>query len=251
MNKNYNVEASVYRAINIYNLMIFHNFTLQEVSQNIYPQLYNPNEPVSIIKTFYENLKFAFNSQKEKDSLTINIYEDFQDTSNFTCENLYQLNNDKIEELYNSTVVDQTKNISEKLIQICNNTGITESNDPTTVFERHFQDIKNGLVSIDDFTLGGLMKHLKSRIIGKVSLSFNIILIYLLEILYSKPHKYAISQLLRKLKVYIDMTELSFITIDIIFIIFIIFYFISSIKNNCDQILLLKNVFKIYEIQEQ
>ena len=249
--KNNNVETTVYRAIDIYNLMIFHNFTLQEVSQNIYPQLYDPEEPISIIKTFYENLKYSFNSKKEKDSLTTKIYQDFEDTSNFTCEGLYELNSEKIDELDTSTVENKVDNILERLITICKTTRITESNDPRTVFERHFQDIKNGLVSIDDFTREGLLNHLKKRTLGKMSLFFNIIVIYLLEILYTKPHKYAINQILELLNVYIKITETSFIIIDIIFCIIIIFFFISNIKNYCDQILLLKNVFKIYEIQEQ
>ena len=251
MEKNYNLETSVYRAINIYNLMVFNNFTLEEVSQNIYPNLFNPNERVSIIKTFYENLKYAFNSKKEKDSLSANFYEDFEDISNFTCDKLYELNIKKIEELYNSTVENQPINITEQLISICNNSRITESNDPRTVFERHFQNIKNGLVHIDDFTLEGLIQHLKKGTLGKISLFFNIILIYLLELLHSRPHKYAIIRLLNLLKKYIEMTEITFIVIDIIFIIIIIFFFISRIKKYCDQILLLKNVFKIYEIQEQ
>ena len=156
IDKNCNLESSLYRAINIYNLMIFDNFTITEVTKNIYPSLYNPNESISILKSFYEDLKLAFNSKKEKDSLG-NLYEDIEDTSNFTCQQIYELNNDIFDELMESSVLQKPTDIKEKLISMCENTKLTESNDPRTLFERHFQRIKNGIVTINDFSYEGLI----------------------------------------------------------------------------------------------
>ena len=248
--KNYNLETSVYRSIIIYNLMVFNNYTLSEVSKNIFPELYNESEPISIIKSFYENLKYAFNNKKEKDSINIQIYSDLEDFSNFTCEDLFELNNELLEEINNSTLVDKPTNIKERLIKICNNSKIAESIDSRAVFERHFQYIKNGLLSIDNFTYDGLMDHLKSGNLGEISFFFNIIIVFFIEILFSKPHQTSITNMLNLLSQYIVMTEITFIILDIIFIIVILFYFISKIKKYCNQISLLKNTFKIFEIQE-
>ena len=245
------LETSIYRAINIYNMMIFNNFTLREVSENIYPVIYNKEESISIIKSFYENLIFAFNNKKEKDILGKEIYIDFEDLSNFTCDNLFELNNDLVEELYKSKINNKPKNIKDNLIIMCNSSRIAESNDSRAAFERHFQYIKNGLIVIEDFTYDGLMKHLKEGLLGKISYFFINIIIYLLEILYSKPHQNAIVQIIDLLNKNILITEIIFIVVDAIFIIIILFFFISKIKNYCNQILLLKSTFKIFEIQEQ
>ena len=250
IDKNCNLESSLYRAINIYNLMIFDNFTINEVTKNIYPSLYDPNESISILKSFYVDLKLAFNSKKEKDSLG-NLYEDIEDSSNFTCQEIYDLNDDIFDELKESNVLQKPPDIKEKLISMCENTKLTESNDPRTLFERHFQRIKNGIVTINDFSYEGLIAHIKEGIIGRVSLFFNNVIIYTLEIIFAKPHKLSVAKLLVLLKKYIIITELTFIVVDIIFIIIIIFFFISKIKKYCNQILLLKKTFKICESQEQ
>ena len=156
--------------------MIFNNFTLREVSENIYPEMYNRKESMSIIKSFYDNLKFAFNNKKEKDILGKIFYFDF---SNFTCDNLFELNNDLIEELYRSKINNKQNNIKDILIIMCNISRITESNYTRAAFERHFQYIKNGLIVIEDFTYDGLMKHLKEGLLGKISYFFISIIIYI------------------------------------------------------------------------
>jgi len=250
IDKNCKLESSLYRAINIYNLMIFDNFTINEITQNIYPSLYNPDESISILKSFYEDLKLAFNSKKEKDSLG-HLYKDIEDASNFTCQQIYEQNNDIFDELMESTVLEKPTDIKEKLISMCENTKLTESNDPRTLFERHFQKIKNGIVTINDFSYEGLIAHIKEGNIGRVASFFNNVIIYILEIIFTKPHKQSVTKLLTLLKRSILITEVTFIIVDIIFIIIIIFFFISKIKKYCNQILLLKKTFKICESQEQ
>jgi energy-coupling factor transporter transmembrane protein EcfT len=88
--KNNLIESSIYRAINIYDLMVFHNYTLDEVTNKILSDYIN-NEKNALIKSFYYDIEIAFNSIKEKNKIR-GIYQDFEDTSNFTCENLFKLN---------------------------------------------------------------------------------------------------------------------------------------------------------------
>jgi hypothetical protein len=63
--KNILLESSIYRAINIYELMVFHNYTIDEVTNKILSDNIN-NEKNSIIKSFYSDIKIAFDSIKEK-----------------------------------------------------------------------------------------------------------------------------------------------------------------------------------------
>ena len=72
---------------------------------------------------------------------------------NFSCENLYYLNRENLDEISNNL----NKNITENLIQLCEKSRITESNDFRSVFERHFQNIKNGILSVEDYSYNGLL----------------------------------------------------------------------------------------------
>ena len=74
------------------------------------------------------------------------------------------------------------------------------------------------------------MKHLKGGLLGKISYFFINIIIYLLEILYSKTHQNAIVQIIDLINNNILITEMIFIVVDAIFIIIIQFYFISKIS---------------------
>ena len=244
--KNAEIEWVVYQGINTYYLMIFNNFTISEISKKMYPNLYNPKEDISFLKLFYQNLIRAFDIKKEIDELG-NLYE--SDISNFTCENLYKLNSKIIEELNKTSLGPELSNIKNKLIKICENLGVAENNDPKLEFERHIQLIKNGLISIDSFDYKALINHLMDGNLGKISLLFNNILIYLLEVYITIPNKSAISGVSQILKNDITIMEISFIIIDIIIIIIVLFIIIK-IKQFSGQILLIKSVFKIYELQE-
>ena len=94
------------------------------------------------------------------------------------------------------------------------------------------------------------MNHIKRGDIGEISFFFIFIVIYFLNLLFSKTHQNAIIQILKLLKMYLLTTEIIYIVLDIIFIIIILFYFISKIKKYCNQVSLLKNTFKIFETQE-
>jgi len=166
---------------------------------------------------------------------------------NFTCENLYFLNSENLNEISKNF----NKNITGNLIQFCEKSRITESNDFRSVFERHFQNIKNGVLSIDDFSYKGLLKIIMEQgILSKSSVFFNIIVIYILEITNSEPCKNSIKKLLSRLKNSIHITEVIFFLFDVLSIIFVFFLYIKGIDNLCNQIFILKNVFKIFEIQD-
>ena len=245
--KNTLLETSSYIAMNLYHLIIFYNLTLSEISKSIYPDLYVPQESTNIIKSFYKNLKLVFSTQKEKDELG-ELYID-EISLNFTCDNLYTSNKKMIKEIEETSLGPQFSGLKKKLIKTCENFGITELNDPKIEFENHFQFIKNGIISISNYTYDGLINHIKIGNLGKISLLFNNILIYLLEVYITKSDKSTINEVSSTWIRYIKIMELLFIFVDVIFIFIIIFFLFSKIKNFCSQILLLKNVFKIYQIQ--
>ena len=249
IDKNASLETSVYRAINFYDLMIFNNYTMDELAK-LYLDNKDKDQPNALFKTFYNDLKFAFNNKRERNEIS-SIYINFEDQMTFTCETLFELNNDYIELIKSNSKSADLNDIKGNLIKLCENTGIADSNDYTTVFERHFQYIRNGMSSLTDYTYPGLLEHFNSGgTISRMSLFFNCILIYLLELTNFDPHKKAVQKLLKLFVFSIRLTELIYLFFDILLINIVIFVYIKKIKNYCNQILLLRKIFKIFEIHE-
>jgi hypothetical protein len=248
--KNNHLETSIYKAINYYDLMIFHCITLEQVSNIVKKDENDKKDSYGFLKSFYEDLKLAFNGKKEKNSLG-SIYQDIEDISDFTCEKIYELNNDFIKEIENNTLLGGSKNITNILVKLCESGKITQTKDYRSIFERHFQYIRNGMLSLNDFTyIGRLLYIINDGILARMSILFNVIIINIIHLIYTIPHKEAISLLIKRMKSYIMISELIYFSYDIIAILFVAFFYIPGINNLCNQIFILRKIFKIVEIQE-
>ena len=231
--------------------MIFNNYTIDELSQNIFKESdSNKNNGNYLVKSFYEDLQYAFNSKKEKNKLD-KIYDDFENLSNFTCEFLYEINDDFINLLENNSEIKKINDIREILIKICNKTRVDESNDIISAFEYHFQFIRNGILYLNDFTYEILINHINSGKLGKITVFFDFIIIYVLNLINLQPHQNAINNLMYHLERNNIISGAIFMGLDILYIFIIFIFYISNIKNFCNRIILLKKVFKIFENQDQ
>jgi hypothetical protein len=247
--KNISLESSIYRAINIYDLMVFHNYTIDEVTYKILSDYIN-NEKNSLIKSFYDDLETAFDSIKEKNKIG-GLYQDFEDTSNFTCENLFKLNSENIKEIEENDKDKKLNNITENLIKLCKYLKITDTNDFRTVFERHFQYIRNGMLSMNNFSYQGIIDHIiNDGTLSFISLFFNSIIIYIIELTNNVPFRNSIIKLLNKLENLITISEIAFLLFDIIAILFVLFLYVRGINNLCNKIFGLRKIFQILELQE-
>ena len=247
--KNGMLETSLYKAINFYDLMIFNNYTLDEIA-NQYLDEKDKHLPSALFRTFYNDLKIAFNKKKEKSEIN-SVYSEFDDEITFTCEKLFELNNNNLEQIKNNSKSAELNDIKGNLIKLCENNGLADSNDYITVFEMHFQFIRNGMTSLTDFTYPGILQHVNSEgTISKMSLFFNCILIYLLDLAHVGPTNIGMNNFFNLLKLSIRLTELFFLFFDIILISLVLFVYINNIKRYCQQIFLLRKIFKIFEIHE-
>ena len=243
------IESAVYRAINIYDLMVFHNYTIEEISNNIVPD-YIGKEKNALIKSFYLDIETAFNSIKAKNKIKT-VYEDFEDTTNFTCENIFELNSDNINEILKYDEGKQLNGLTSHLIKLCEFSRITETNDFRTVYERHFQYIRNGILSMNDFSYEGIIDHIiNDGKLSEISLFFNSIIIYIIEITTKIPFENAINKLLNKLGNLILISEIIFLCFDLVAILFVIFLYIRGINQLCNKIFGLRKIFRIFEMQE-
>jgi len=254
MQKNADLEAACYEALNIYELMIFNNYTIDELVIYMEYSLENNTNDKSgkesnlIFDKFYKDLYLIFEVEKNKENIG-NLYEDFDDLIEFTCENAFYEVQYEILENIQKRLPDV--NPKKKLTDICKNMHVADSKDVKTIYERHFQIIKNGMISLTDFSFDGLNNHLNNLSIGRITFFFLTTTINLIEVTTSRPHITSIQKILKLLSSRILITGISFLIIGTSFIFIILFFYIYNINKFCKQLYLLRKVFNICEWHEQ
>ena len=250
LNKDTELEISFYKALSMYNLMFFDNLTLDELAQDIF---FDPSKKIndgnSLINSFYDDLYISFNYNVEIAILVAN-FKNFP-YFNFTCENLYEIEDDMMKEFELNSEIKKIGNIKQKILNACISSEIDSTNDMTESFQFHYRTIRNALITINDFSYEGLFNHLNGCLFGKIYLHFYLVLIYVMDIINVKFHKIEYDNLLELLEHYLTFSIVIMIILDIILIFIILFFYISRLKKFCEQIILLKKVFKICEIHEQ
>ena len=251
LKKDTELEISFYKVINIYDLMIFGNYTLDELATDVfYEPTYKKNDGIYLLKSFYDDLYLPFNYNVEILILVNNFAEGFP-YFNFTCENLYDMQKDSIQELEANPEIQKIGNVGDKILLLCTRSGIDLYNDISTVFANHYQTILQSITLVEDFSYEGLIQHLKDGLFGQIYLTFNLILMYITDIINVKLHKVEYDNLLEVLSQYLIVTILMLILLYIILMSIVIFFYISRLKEFCSQIILLKQVFQICEVHEQ
>jgi hypothetical protein len=186
--KNTSLESTLYTAINVYDLMIFHNYTIDELAQKIFKKPDNSkNNKMTLLKSFYEDLTYAFNKRKEIKDL-VNMYADVIDPLNFTCEELFNMNVERLDYLKENPIIKQnSSHVEQSLINICKNMRIDESHEIVAAFQYFFQSVKNEIVNINDFSKEGLDEQINSGTLGKITAFFDCILIYVIHLSNDYP----------------------------------------------------------------
>ena len=247
LNKDTDVETAIYRAINLYYMMVFNNLTIDNATSMLYPHIYNSSESLSFFKYIYSSLKLELNSKIEVESLG-NLFKNFEGAKLFSCSNIYEDDAKEVINLYNSEI-SPDENIKEKLANMCLNFLGIDSETIIYIIENHFQYIKNGIINLNDFSYKGIIEHLKDGYLGRISLFFNSIMTFVINVFYLKRHQIAIGRLIKLLDKSLQISRLVFIFYDVVLTVIILFFFIRKIKNYCNQMILLKKVFQISKVE--
>ena len=137
------------------------------------------------------------------------------------------------------------------MLVICTRSKIDNFNDMNFAFMNHYQTILHWVTEIQDFSYKGLVQHLKNGALGKIYLNFNLILMYITDIINVKLHKVEYDNLLQVLSNYLIITIVFLVLQYFIIMSILIFFYVSRFKLFCGQIILLKQVFQLCEIHEQ
>ena len=251
LKKDSELEISFYKAMNIYYLIIFDNCTTEDLAQDIFYEENNKiNNGIQLVNSFYDDLYLVFNYELEV-RILVSIFASGFPYFHFSCDNLYYMENDYLEKLKLNPVIKHMDNIEEKILKICQGTGLDFNNEIAIAFANHYQNVIHAVNIINDFSYDGLIRHLKIGLLGKTFLNFNLILNYITDIINVKLHKVEYDNLLNVLTRYLFTTISILVVIYFVVNSLIIIVFIWQLKKLCQQIILLKQVFQLREVIEQ
>ena len=251
LKKDSELEISFYKAMNIYYLIIFDNCTIEDLAQDIFYEENNKtNNGIQLVNSFYDDLYLVFNYELEV-RILVSIFASGFPYFHFSCDNLYYMENDYLEKLKLNPVIKHMDNIEEKILKICQGTGLDFNNEIAIAFANHYQNVIHAVNIINDFSYDGLIRHLKIGLLGKTFLNFNLILNYITDIINVKLHKVEYDNLLNVLTRYLFTTISILVVIYFVVNSLIIIVFIWQLKKLCQQIILLKQVFQLREVIEQ
>ena len=235
LKKDTELEISFFKSLSMYNLMIFSNSTLDDLAKDIfYEQDNKVNNGAQLIDSFYEDLNLAFNYEIEI-SVLRKAFKNFP-FFNFTCENLYFSNKENILELgkYSSSI--NINDIGNQLIRLCELLRVAEFNDMNSEFQWHYQNIKNSIISITNYSYEGLIAHINTGKLAYIQSNFNGVLIYILDIVTSRMHQEEIDDIIIIMKEYLSITLIVTAIMYIVLIIIIRFFYIRRLKKYFNQV---------------
>lgn len=253
--KNTMLERACYEATNIYELMIFNNYTIQEIIdymnisyegeiENNKYSLDEKNISNIIFNKFYQQLYLLFDLKKDKEKVS-SVYEDFYNLTEFNCVSVYKSIKYELLEAVDELL--PNINLKQQLVECCQFSNLDSTKDIKTIYERHFQYIKSGIISLKDFSYEGINQNINDDIIGKVSFFFLSTTIYIIEVTISKPHIESIKKLNYIMSKRFLSMEIIFVIFGVALVLIIIFFFFHNINELYKQIFLLKKTFNIYK----
>ena len=251
LKKDTELEISFYKAINIYNLMIFDNCTLDDLAKDIFYDInYVKKDRTNLIKSLYDDLYLVFNYEIEIRILVSKFASGFPYFF-FACDNMYSMESDYIEELEKNSEIKKIGKLYDKLLTTCTKSGLDFNHDIANAFANHHQAVIYAVTLINDFSYSSLIAHLKKGIFGQIYLNFNLILNFITDIINVKLHKVEYDNLLGVLTKYLITTIIILVFMYVGVLSTVIFVYVSKLKKSCEQIILLKQVFKLCEVNEQ
>ena len=238
---NIKVEGSIYKSFNYFQQFILQGLSIEEMSERIGTK--------DILDSFSNDLANVFLLQKERKKIKSGI-KNFDDYASFNCENLY--NNYKyrvLEILYKKY---PEKNYKQKLIKLCEYSNITiKGLDMETISDKFFQDIINGMMSVEDETYESRVKVIFSDTISKFGMFFNSIIIFIIRMTINQEKEDIAEYILNSFDALLTKITLSYVVYVVIILMILILVYIKKVNNYLLQIFRLKKIFKICNSQER
>ena len=231
------ITDACHKILNYYQLMIFHNFTIEDINGF---ERYNQSSGQDLFSNIYTNIESLYTSKIFLENLEGYEFYNIDDYYNFNCSSFYNF-------LYNTNnVLKSTNNeYKEFLTAVCERSNIFKSTNYKLIFSILLEFIQAGIKSIDNHTYERLIEIKNSDNFIKAIIYYITVYNYALELLGSQIQRSSLQQLgVLKMKCINIGFSLNIVVI-CIFILIIIIEYIWKIKSDISKIYELKKVFKV------
>ena len=230
-----NLSNDAYKLINYYQLMIFHNYTIEDI--NMYESYNQTRETFSNI---YSDIEQLYISKKIMNKLTQYNLGNIDSYYNFTCQTFYEY-------LFRTNNIFKNKDIKYKdfLTKVCEISNIFKSNNYKLIFSILLEYIQIGINEINDHTYNGLISIIHKAYFPKIIIFFLTVYNYAFEILGGQLQRKSYIKITSTISNYINISFIIYYISSFAFILIIIFGYVININNHYNRIQEVKKVFKI------
>ena len=241
----WNFERNTLRIVNFYNIMIFNNQTMEDITRD-----YFSSDDFNCIENI-NHILYTLYKLKQK-SKKFFIYKSYDDFSDYNCVSLYNYINSIGSTSFSQTLIAMKNKHGIEPSQLLNNfynecekTHSFIGNSVSPAFQGLYQKIVDSILLFNNRTYEAIISKLFDSSLPKLSSIFLNVQRYIIYIFGSVTYTDATQTINHILEQYIIITLILYIFAECINAIFFIFIYIYKINNECKNIFELKRVFEV------
>ena len=231
-----------YKLLNYYQLMIFQNFTIEDINSF---ERYNQSTGQDLFSNMYTDLHVLYDSKKIADKLRQYNLGNIDHYYNYTCKTFYEY-------LFSTNAFLTRLDIKYKdfLIFVCESSNIFKSNNYKNIFSILIEYIQIVINEINDRSYKGLIDTMHNGHFPKIIVYFIAVYNFAFEILGAELQRKSYQKINSLMLNYIKISFIIYYISSFVFILIIFFGYILKINTNYNQIHELKKVFKVCNKKE-
>ena len=231
-----------YKLMSYYQLMIFQNFTIEDINNF---ERYNQSTGKDLFSNMYTDIQALYDSKKVADNLRQYNLGNIDHYYNYTCKTYYEY-------LFSTNAFLTRLDVKYKdfLIFVCESSNIFKSNNYKTIFSILFEYIQIGINEIKDRSYKGLIDIRHNGHFPKIIIYSLTVYNFAFEILGGELQKKSYQKINSMRMNYISISFTIYYITSFVFILIIIFGYILKINTNYNRIHELKKVFKVCNKKE-
>ena len=239
----YNFESIAYHSVLEYQSMIFGTMTLSQL-QNFMQVEGGAKE--DNIEVYYKTLEEYFDMDKYG-RLIPSLYVEFKEFANLTCDSLYTSKyNEYFDQIINSLNIEHGVGSA---LNLCKNLNVLKAPLLKSIYQKHFQNVVTGMLSISEGSYEGIISHLKTLNVAKTFAFFCTILKSVLDIQTNYQIKAINSNINSYFNNILIISGVMYLIFLLIITVICIYVFIIKINMKCQEIFTVKKVLRICETE--
>ena len=225
-----------YKLLNYYQLMIFHNYTVDDINEF---ENYNKSLGEDLFSKMYTDLQNLYAAKKILNKLKKYNLGNIDSYYNYTCLSYYNylLETDKLK---NPDI-----RYKDYLMYVCEDSNIFKYNNYKLIFSLLYEQIQIGINEINNHSYEGLIKVRNSLYFQKIIVYYLTIYNFALEVLGKDLQRKSYEKIISLKGRYINIGYSLYYIFSFIIILIIIIGYIRNINSNINKIYELKKVFKV------